>query len=173
MAKGSFLDDIFEKALEAGHSMAKSGGKQLKQTFNPIDILKNTFSQDSESQEQQKEMQQMKEKMGNKATPLDFAKLQEKYTKQDNQKAKILANRLFQLVKQGEEKVKTDKERETQEKKRTEIWEVQQKKQEKQKQQQTEQTEMPQGKERKSILGGKKKKATPDTAELRPSKGKQ
>ena len=44
MKKGGFWDDTFEKALEAGQSMAKSGGKQLKQTFSPANMIKNALN---------------------------------------------------------------------------------------------------------------------------------
>src|SRR5512147_2984528 len=101
MNKGGFLDDTFEKALEAGQSMAKSGAKQIKQTFNPLQMLKNANSSEKTPGENGKMGEQV-EKMGKDAknnTPLDFDKLQKSYGQQDEAKAKAYANRLFQMVK--------------------------------------------------------------------------
>lgn len=174
MPKGSFWDDTFEKALEAGQSMAKSGGKQLKQTFDPRRMVENAISKGDSQSAMQKELQEAQAKKPN-MTPLDFAKLQAKYQDQDNSKSDALRNRLFQMVKSGEEKMLQEKKQKDMEKKRQEMRERQEKeRKEAQRRQQEAGAASPHGKERKSILGGKKKKGIePSPAEIKPSTGKQ
>lgn len=174
MNKG-FLDDTFEKALEAGQSMAKSGAKQIKQTFNPVQMLKNAADTEVLSPEQQaQKMQEKAKKEGKNNTPLDFNKLEKSYGEQDEAKAKIMAERLFKLVKSGEEKAIRDEEQKDAEKKQQEANAEHQKKQQEAQAKQQQTQEMPQGKERRSILAGKKKKSgTPATAEVKPSQSKQ
>jgi len=180
MNKGTFWDDTFEKALEAGQQMAKSGTQQIKQTFNPFNMLKNSFGGESANGQNgmNAEMKKMQEKMGEKkATPLDFAKLQEKYNNQDKAKTDALRNRLFQMVKSGDEKILAEKKQKEQEKIRTLAWEEQEKKRrEAEKARQAQMSAEPQGKERQSILAPKKKKkrgVEPSPAEIKPSTGKQ
>lgn len=177
MNKGGFLDDTFEKALEAGQSMTKAGAKQIKQTFNPLQMLKSVTSSEAEGGEKDlKNKAEAMKKAQNNNTPLDFNNLQKSYGKEDDAKAKALANRLFQMVKSGDEKVYMEKKQKEEEKKQQEIFIAEDRKRkdaEKRKQQET--AAIPQGKERKSILGGKKKKSgsTPAPAEIKPSQGKQ
>lgn len=162
--------------MEAGQTMAKSGAKQLKQTFNPLSMLKNSFGGEAgNGQGMNKEMQKMKEGMDKKSTPLDFMKLQEKYNNQDKVKTDALRNRLFQMVKSGDEKILMEKKQKEEEKKRTIAWEEQEKRRkEAEKQRQAQMGGAPQGKERKSILGVKKKKTqAPAQMETKPSTGKQ
>src|SRR3972149_3267575 len=105
MAKGSILQDSFEQLAELGQSTAKKTVKSVAQTLNPLSSLeKNSGSPDAN-----------REKMGNKKeghTPLDFKKLQESYQNQDSKQADVLRQRLFNLVRQGDEKVMYDKKRE-------------------------------------------------------------
>ncbi|MBI4973749.1 hypothetical protein HZC27_04020 [Candidatus Roizmanbacteria bacterium] len=178
--KGTFWDDTFEKALEAGQSMAKSGGKQLKQTFNPANMLKNAFSAEGTADSPAEALRSGGTKEGVKGakgtTPLDFAKLQEKYQNQDKSKTDALRNKLFQMVKSGDEKIMMEKKQKEEEKKRQEAYQEHEKKRkEAEKQRQSQISGEPQGKERQSILAPKKKKKTqlPSTAEIKPSTGKQ
>lgn len=179
MKKGTFWDDTFEKAVEAGQQMAKGGAQQIKQTFNPLSMLKNAFSGETSGGQNgmNKEMQKMKEGMDKKSTPLDFAKLQEKYNNQDKSKTDALRNRLFQMVKSGEEKVLMEKKQEEAEKKRTIAWEEQEKRRkEAEKKRQEQISGAPQGKEHQSILAPKRKKKKgfePSPVEIKPSTGKQ
>jgi hypothetical protein len=180
MKKGSFWEDTFEKALEAGRSMAKSGGKQLRQTFSPADMIKNSFGgEDGAGTSVVKEAggRGTAEVKGAKgSTPLDFAKLQEKYNNQDKAKTDALRNRLFQMVKSGDERIMTEKKQKEEEKKRQEAYEEHERKRKlAEKQRQDQMSGEPQGKERQSILAPKKKKKPPlpSTAEVKPSKGKQ
>lgn len=64
MNKGSFWDDTFEKALEAGQSMAKSSAKQIKQTFSPLQMIKNAMGGEANPQSQMES--KMKEMQGEK-----------------------------------------------------------------------------------------------------------
>lgn len=178
MNKGGFWDDTFEKALEAGQSMAKSGGKQLKQTFSPAQMLKNAFSGEggrtSAVEERSGKSAEVKKMAG--STPIDFAKLQEKYQNQDKSKTDALRNRLFQMVKSGDEKIMMEKKQKEEEKKRQEAYQEHEKKRkEAEKQRQAQMSGEPRGKEHQSILAPKKKKKAPlpATAEVKPSKGKQ
>lgn len=175
MAKGSFLADTFEKALEAGATMAKSGAKQVKQTFNPLNMLKNASEGGTSAVKEAEGRGTAEVKGGTGSTPLNFDKLQNSYDNQDKSKADAFRNRLFQMVKSGEEKVMMEKKQKEQEKKRSLTWEEQEKrKKEAEKQRQEQAGGVPQGKERKSILGGKKKKAqNPAPTEIKPSTGKQ
>ncbi|PIY69077.1 hypothetical protein COY90_02615 [Candidatus Roizmanbacteria bacterium CG_4_10_14_0_8_um_filter_39_9] len=179
MNKGSFWDDTFEKALEAGQSMAKSSAKQIKQTFSPLQMIKNALgggesNPQSPMESKMKEMQGKKE-MGN--TPLDFSKLQEKYQNQDKAKTDMLRQRLFQMVKGGDEKIMMEKKQKEEEEKRRIAYEEHERKRNKQDQQRMMQQSgnEPQGKERQSVLAPKKKKRAqnPSPIEIKPSTGKQ
>jgi len=173
MANKGFIADTFEKALEAGQSMAKGGVKQIKQTFDPLKMVEGAMGKNSSMDLQS----QMKEAQGKKqdSTPLNFDKLQKSYDGQDKAKADAFRNRLFQMVKSGDEKVLMEKKQKEEEKKRSIVWEDQEKRRkEAEKQRQEQAGGAPAGKERKSILGGKKKKAqNPAPAEIKPSTGKQ
>src|SRR3989339_191556 len=151
MHKGSFLSDTFEKAIEAGQSMAKSGGKQLKQTFNPAQMIGNAIGiakegggTDAVKGVEGRGATEAKEKRS--STALDFEKLQKRYQNQDKSQTDALRNRLFQLVKSGEEKER-----------------------------QAQTTTEPQGKEKQSVLAPRKKKkgVQPSPTEIKPSTGKQ
>ena len=185
MPKGTFWDDTFEKALEAGQSMAKSGGQQLKQTFNPADMIKNAFNGEAGGRTSDLSAEALAKaegrgtgevKGGKQSTPLDFAKLQEQYQNQDKSKTDALRNRLFQMVKSGDEKIMMNKKQKEEEKKLQEAYQEHEKKRkEAEKQRQAQMSGEPQGKERQSILAPKKKKKVPlpSAAEIKPSTGKQ
>lgn len=180
MKKGGFWDDTFEKALEAGQGMAKSGGKQLKQTFSPANMIKNAFNAEGTADLPAEAHRIGGAKEGVKrmagSTPLDFTKLQEKYQNQDKSKTDALRNRLFQMVKSGDEKIMMEKKQKDEEKKRQEAYQEHEKKRkEAEKQRQAQMSGEPHGKERQSILAPKKKKKVPlpSAAEIKPSTGKQ
>jgi hypothetical protein len=178
MPKGTFWEDTFEKAVEAGQSMAKSGGKQIKQTFNPLQMLRNSVKTEAPGEEKDiKSQAERMNKSGGNSTPVDLEKLDKHYGAQDEQKAKALANRLFQMVKSGEEKVIYEQKQKEQQKKQEEIRLAEEKKrQEAERMRRQQEGDAPQGKERKSIFGtGKKKKSagSPAPTEIKPSKGKQ
>jgi hypothetical protein len=172
MAKGQFLSDTFEQLAEIGQSTAKKTVKSVAQTFNPLAIFDTAPTKESQAGDEKKAAEFFKSK---NSTPLDVNQLQEKYKNQDQVKADALRNRLFQMVKSGEEKNLQEKKQKQKQKKYQEIQEAEsQRRQLEQKRIQEQQAIAPQGKERKSILGGKKKKGVnPQPAEIKPSTGKQ
>ena len=174
MPKGSFLNDTFEKLVELGQSTAKQTVKSVGQTFSPLKILEQvtgvpTLNQTDKGAERLKNEGQKK----NSSTPLDFDKLQKNYQDQDKIKTESLRNRLFQLVKSGEEKGLDRQKREEEEKKRQVAYEEQEKNKKKEEQKKQEQSaEIPRGKQRRSIFSHKKV-AQRQQAEVKPSAGKQ
>lgn len=175
MAKGNPWDDAFEQLAELGRSTVKHTVKSVGETFDPRKMIENSLGKNDKSNEaMQKEMKELQEKKPN-ATPLDFAKLQQKYDAQDKTKTDALRNRLFQMVKSGEEKVQTEKKQKEAEGEQQKAY-AQEEQRRRQQEKQRQQTAVnPQGKERKSIMGGKKKKkgVEPSPAEIKPSTGKQ
>ena len=191
MAKGQILDDTFEQLVEFGQSTAKKTGQAMKQTFGPKALWNSAFGKKSgdgtsevkggektSAVEEADEMSagrtaEVKKSTAKKSTPLDFQNLQKKFENQDKVKADRLKNRLFQLVKSGEEKVWEEKKQEKTQKERQELLEVQEKKRkEAEKKRLGEQTVIPKGKERRSIFSTKKV-AQRERAEFKPASGKQ
>lgn len=168
MAKGKLLEDTFEQLVELGHSTAKKTVKSVAQTLNPLNGL--TGSENNNSQNEVKsQMEKLKNK--NNHTPVDFDKLQNKFKDKDKMKAEALRNRLFQMVKQGDEKLIMEKRQKELEKIRKEEYEKQEKKRkEKEKYQHVD--DIPRGKIRKSIFSPKKS-AERQHAETKPATGKQ
>lgn len=172
MAKGTFVGDTFEQLAEMGKSTAKASVKAVAQTFNPLQPILETKGAQKSGDKGMEKIEQAAKKAGNH-TPLDFDKLQKNYGNQDAQKAQVLRNRLFQLVKGGEEKAIYEKKREEEEKKRKEAYEDREKKRrEQQIQAQQQQSGTPHGKERKSIFSAKKV-AKREQTEVKPASGKQ
>jgi len=170
MAKGQFVDDTFEKIVEMGQTTAKNAGKQVAQTFSPLKILENALGQGQNQQSVKEELDKLKKKNN---TPLDLNKLQNKYDGQDKIKAESLRNRLFQLVKGGEEKSLQEERNKKMQKKHQEIYEAQAKKRQvEEKKRTTTSQEIPHGKERRSIFSAKKV-AKREQVEVRPASGKQ
>lgn len=173
------VQDAFEQVVESGQTMAKSSVKQVASTFNPWDMIKNSFQNGGESsptpQELQKKQEQLDKQPG--STPLDFQKLQKNYAEQDKHKIDAMKNRLFQMVKGQEERQLQEGKRKKLEQERQVNWEEDEKKRRAyQEQQRRNMSAEPQGKERGSILGGKKKKKSvmePQPAELKPTTGHQ
>jgi hypothetical protein len=170
MPKGGFWNDTFEQLVEMGKSTVKKSAKGVTQTFSPIKLVEKVI--DPNSQSPGLDQEKVRNKKNN--TPLDFEKLQEKYKKQDEEKMlNPLRNRLFQLVKQGEEKSIYEKKKEREEKKQAEAYQQEQKKkQEQQKKQQEQAAVAPQGKQRRSIFSPKKV-AKREQVEVKPASGKQ
>ncbi len=178
MAIRDSFEDAFEKLVEQGATQAKkavkSAGQQVKQTVSPTKMWEQLLGTNS-SQNSPNSLKSQKEKVGkgNNHTPLDIEKLNKKYQDNDKQKTEILRQRLFQLVKQGEEKVLYEKKKEEAEKKQKELYEAQMKKKKEEEKKKQEQTgQLPKGKVRKSIFSPKKT-AERQHAELKPASGKQ
>ena len=96
MPKGKILQDSFEQIVELGQSTAKKGAKQAAQTFSPLNILENLTSS---SASKPNEIDNKK----SDHTPIDIGSLKENYDVQDKQKENALRNKLFQLVKSGDD----------------------------------------------------------------------
>lgn len=173
MPKGSFWNDTFEKIGELTASTAKKATETVRQTFDPTKMMEQVTGADNS----QNNSNSQKEKMAKKQdhTKLDFDKLQNSYQNQDKQKTNALRNKLFQLVKSGDEKVLQEKEQEKKNREEQTLREEQDKKKrlEETKRQQNA-GDAPAGKERKSILGKKKPKAKPEvTVETKANASKQ
>jgi len=157
MAKPGFWSDTFEQLAEFGHSTVKHTGKSVKETFIP-------FARSS-----QKENPHDKK---NSHTKLDFGKLDKSYQNQDEIKARTLKNKLFQLVKSGEEKLLEEQKQKKAEKERTEAREAEDKKRRAEEEKRKQSAPPPHGKKRKSIFSHKKV-ARREQTEVKPSAGKQ
>lgn len=171
MAKAGFFEDTFEKILEQGAIMGKQSVKQVAKAFDPLQILDQATGRANSD----KGIEQIEKGKSQKPkhTPLDFQKLQKNYENQDKQKTDALRQRLFQMVKGGEEKILVEKRQKEMEKKRQETYEEKEKKRREAdqiKQQNAQGT--PQGKIRRSIFSAKKV-AKREQTEVKPSSGKQ
>jgi len=174
MSKGSFLSDTFEQIVELGQSTAKQSGQAIASTFSPLKMLEQVVGgQPSTAQDKGMEKLEKGRSQTKNNTKLDFKKLQDKYSQQDGQKTDQLRNRLFQLVKSGEEKAISEEKKKKEEKKRQETAEEQEKeKKEMEKKRQEQATVIPHGKERRSIFSPKKVAQRQQT-EVKPAAGKQ
>lgn len=171
MTKPGFFDDTFEKLAELGTSTAKKTSQAVGRTFNPLKITEKILGVDEEQGSFDQNKEQLKSK--GKHTPLDFERLRRKYADQDKQKEAALRNRLFQLVKQGEERVfQQEKQGEEREKQMDEKQKQEKERQARLKAQQEAQAEIPRGKVRRSIFSPKKL-AQKQHAETKPAMGKQ
>lgn len=174
MAKGSILSDTFEQLVELGQSTAKQSGQAITSTFSPLKMLEQVVGgQPSAPQDQGMEKLEKGQSQKQNNTKLDFKKLQDKYSQQDGQKTDQLRNRLFQLVKSGEEKAIAEEKKKKEDKKRQETaTEQEKKKKEMDKKHQEQAGGIPHGKERRSIFSAKKVAQRQQT-EIRPAAGKQ
>lgn len=176
MALKKIIHNAFEQVLETGKDMTKSSVKQVKETFSPWDMIRNSFTESpgSEGQAKPKEMQGK----GEKHTPLDFNKLQKSYANQDQMKIESMKQRLFQMVKNEDTKTIQRKDQKVAEKKQVEAQEIaEQRRREEEQRRINSQSGAPEGKsERGTALMGKKKKrkpTEPQPAETKPGGGKQ
>jgi len=169
MVKTNFFDDTFDKIAELGVSTTKKAAKAITQTFSPLKITEKMLGLDDELSVVNK--QEIK-KGGQNHSPLDFEKLNNQYARQDAQKQELLRNRLFQLMKQEDEKILQEKkQRKEQEKLTEERKKAEKKRQEQIAQQQTQETTIPRGKIRRSIFSPKKV-AQKQHAEIKPAGSK-
>ena len=145
-SKGTFVSNVFENLEDLGKSTVKNVAKNLKDTFNPLELMGKAVG--------------FEEKFKNKnSTPLDLKKLQEKYQDKDKVKLDAYRNKLFQLVKSGEEKLLDKEKQEKNKKLQQEAYQKDEEKKKKQQHIQNQSQETPHGKERKNIFGKTKKKA--------------
>lgn len=171
MPKGNLLEDTFEQLVELGQSTTKKTVKSVAQIFNPLSVFDKQTDERANSLDQQNRRTESVRK--NNHTPLDFEKLQKKFKAQENTKTEALRNRLFQMVKQGDEKIVMENRQKELERKRREEYEKEEKKRrEKEKEQQQQSENIPLGKIRRSIFSPKKV-AERSRAEIKPAVGKQ
>ena len=169
------LEDTIERLAEQGSTQAKKAAKtavkQIKQTFSPSKMWEQILGTSSVSSESSNATSEVKSN-GNH-TPLNFEKLGKKYQDTEAQKTEALRQRLFELVKSGDEKVLMDKKQKEQEKKRQEAYEAQEKKRKAEEKARQEQVgNIPKGKVRRSIFSHKKV-AERQHSEVKPASGKQ
>ncbi|MBI4226357.1 hypothetical protein HY612_04555 [Candidatus Roizmanbacteria bacterium] len=173
----AILEDSFEKLAEQGATQSKkavkSAVKQVKQTFSPTKMWEQILGVDSNSPNPSRPSTSPESLSPSKShSPLDFEKLGKKYQDAEAQKTESLRQRLFQLVKQGEEKILYEKKKEEAEKKQKELYEAQEKQRKEEERKKQQAAELPKGKVKRSIFSHKKV-AERQHAELKPSTGKQ
>src|SRR3989344_2491403 len=186
MVKNNLLEDSFEKLVEQGTSQAKkavkSVVKQVASTASPTKMWEqilgvNSNSDRTEAVEESAEgggktASVEKIKGSSNHTPLNFEKLGKSYQDKEKQKTEALKQRLFQLVKRGEEEILEANKQEEMEKKRKEAYEIEMKKRKEEEKKKQQAGEIPRGKVRRSIFSPKKA-AQRQHAELKPASGKQ
>lgn len=184
MVKNNILEDSFEKLVEQGATQTKkavkSAVKQVTSTFSPTKMWEQILGTSTETSkveegvypEQSRGRKTAEVGKGKKHTPLDLEKLGKNYKDAEAQKTEALRQRLFQLVKRGEEKVLLEKKQEEEEKKQKEAYEVQEKRKKKEEENQKRSGDLPHGKIRRSIFSHKKIAQRQHT-ETKPSTGKQ
>lgn len=164
MPKGKILQDSFEQIVELGQTTATKGAKQAAQTFSPLNILENlTTSRTPKPIET--------EKKKDSHTPIDLGSLKNNYEAQDKQKENVLRNKLFRLVKSGDEQELEKKKSESRQKTAQEQREEQEKIEREKRIRESQSGNVPQGKQRRSIFSPKAK-AQREHAETRPAVGK-
>jgi hypothetical protein len=178
MAIKKIIKDAFEQVFETGKDMAKSSVKQVADTLSPWDMIRNSFSEQKDSQTDQ--LKKAREQMGGGGnnTPLNFDKLQKSYANQDQKKIETMKQRLFQIVKKDEEKSLQRSHQTKAEKERTVAHEeAEKRRREEERKRQETFSNAPEGKSgRGTALIGKKKKrqaSEPQPAETKPGGGKQ
>lgn len=179
MAVKKIIQNVFEQVVDTGRDMAKSSAKQVKETFSPWDMIRNSFTEEKASPDQNTQSKS-KEVLGKgkNNTPLDFDKLQSQYANQDKQKIDVMKQRLFQLVKKDEEKtMMKGKQEKAQKEQSITQEEANARRREEEQRRRLMMSDAPEGKSgRGSALMGKKKKrkpTEPQPAETKPGSGKQ
>lgn len=165
MAKGNIIRDSFEQVVEAGGTIAKRGAKQIGKTLNPLQMIENALGEDEVRDLKNKESKTN----GQNHTPLDVEKLEKKYDGEDQGEMTAVRNKLFQMVREGEQRELARKKREKEEKEREEEQEKLAKKKEEEEKKKIQQQEIPKGKQRRSIFSPAQK----EHAEIKPAIGKQ
>jgi hypothetical protein len=169
MAVKKIIQNAFEQIRETGKDMAKSSAKQITETLSPWDMIRNSFTEDKQTnQNPESQLKEMQGK-GDKHTPLNFDKLEKSYADQDKKKMSEMQQRLFQLAKREEERSVSKSHQEKAEKERSinqEEFDKRRREDEKKRQQSF---SAPQGK----LKGRRKKAAEPQPAETKPGSSKQ
>jgi len=173
------LEDSFEGLVEEGKSQAKktvkSAAEQISSSVNVSKMWEQLLGvSDATSQVEEERSDGKTSEIGKreKHTPLNLEKLAKSYQGLEKQKAESLKQRLFQLVKQGEEKILQEKKTEEVEKKQKSEYDVELKKKKDEEHKTHQQGDLPKGKVRRSIFSHKKI-AERQHAEVKPAGGKQ
>ncbi len=169
MKQGTMQADIAETLLELGKSTTTQSAQAVNKTFNPLKIVEQVATKKEGIDQVTGE--KITEPNVPNSTKLDVKKLQEKYKGQDDIELTGMRNRLFKLVKEGEEKAIAQRKQEEEMRKKQELTEEEDKKK---KQQQADQQpqDIPRGKERRTIFSAHKKKAMEQHVETKPSVSK-
>lgn len=171
MVKGKLLEDTFEQLVELGQSTVKKSVKSVVQTINPLSVL-DKQSEVRISQDKEQNGKTMEVKKGNNYTPLDFEKLQNKFKEKEKIKTEALRYRLFQMVKQADERLIMEKRQEEMQNKRQELYLQKEQKRKEEEKKKNQAAPLPRGKIRQSIFSPKKI-AQQQHAETKPATGKQ
>jgi hypothetical protein len=172
MASKKIVTNAFEQVIEASKDMAKSSAQQIKETFNPWDMIRNSFSEENPQKDLENKMKSKEAPgKGDKHTPLNFDKLNKSYADQDKQKIDAMKQRLFQLVKNDSEKTDNKTKQQKFQKERDEQQQEMDQRREAERRRQQSGMISPQGK----LKGGKRKRpaAEPQPAESKPGSSKQ
>ncbi|OGK40531.1 hypothetical protein A3A74_02985 [Candidatus Roizmanbacteria bacterium RIFCSPLOWO2_01_FULL_35_13] len=167
------LEDTFEKLVEQGAAQTKQAVKSaVQQVASSVSATKMWEQLLGASTPHESNKPNESNQTNKSHTPLNIDKLAKSYQNNDMQKTENLKQRLFQLVKRGEEEVLYEKKRKEQEKKQKEAQDIETKKRKEQEARQQQAGDIPQGKVKRSIFSHKKV-AQRQHAELKPSSGKQ
>lgn len=173
MAKGTIIGDTFEQLAELGQSTAKASAKQIGKTISPINMVRSVFGTETKSTDPKNALAEKLKSQKKNHTELDFNKLQEKFTNKDKVQTDALRSRLFNMVKQSDERsLMEDRQKKMQQKQQETALEQQRKEQQQQQAFAQQQDNTPRGKERRSIFS-RKKVADRQHAETKPATGKQ
>jgi len=170
MTKGKLVNDTFETLIEFGKSTTKQTVKSVARSFNPLSVFETQSSQTSSLNEAVKKTESTKK--DGRHTPLDFEKLQKNYQSQEKAQQETLRNRLFQLVKQREQKALQEEKQKQQEKIKQEQYQQEEKKRQEVQKKQQQEISIPRGKVRRSIFSPRKVAERQHT-ETKPAAGKQ
>lgn len=163
MPKGTLIQDTFEQLAELGQSTARKTVKQLGRTLNPLSFLTDSSPDTAKSLENKQQQNQNIKKEGSEikknqnSTPIDLDKLGKKFQDQEKLKEQALRQRLFQMIRQSDEKLFNEYKKKEIEKRKMEEWEKQQKEKKKKEEQARQQESLiPRGRIRRSIFSPKK-----------------
>ncbi|MFH0979548.1 MAG: hypothetical protein V1803_01220 [Candidatus Roizmanbacteria bacterium] len=171
MTKPKLLEDTFEQLVELGQSTAKKTVKSVTQTLNPFSPPSVIPSEAERSEAESRNLKTESIK-GKNHTPLDFERLKQKFQDKEKIKTEALRNRLFQMVRQGDERILMEKRQKEMEKKRQEVYLQEEKKRKEEEKKRKQAVPIPMGKIRRSIFSPKKV-AQQQHTETRPATGKQ
>ena len=167
--KPTIITDTFEQVAETWTGAVKQIPKAVVQVLNPISGLPESHGA-QQDEGVQKAKREFEDKTDNH-TPLDYEKLQGQYDVQDKQKQDALRQRLFKLVKEGEENAFEMKKKKEEDVKYQEEKENQEKdKRVDEKRRKDSDATLPRGKQRRGFVS-RRKKTQDQHQEYKPSVG--